>query len=178
MSTAKNGPEVIERRGKNKGSGSYQAIIPVENWDGEKLEMSEIVADIKTGCKTFSKPILDLTTGNFKAKCLKCTPETRQACVITADPAIKPANRTKENFIGARTSANGKHGSIKDFVGAMINQGKWTRAQIIKKFAAQFPEAHAAQGGRYVTSAFNKKYSIKRWGKIAKQTDKGVISWK
>lgn len=187
MKTAKNQntPKAVTRKNKSGRNAiiTYPVQVPSENVIDGTLSLVENVQKVKTSCQTFGKPILNLKTGDFvftdgMAKCRKCPVNTRQACLITANPEIKPANRTKENFIGARKSANGRHGSIKDFVGAMISQGKWTRAQIISKFAKQFPKAHASQGGRYVTSAFNKKYSIKRWGKVANKNKAGIISWK
>ena len=92
--------------------------------------------------------------------------EERAARIAAKKKAAAEKKAAKKNKRG-RTSKSGDASSIREWVGKKIESGKYTRAQIIAEFKKEFPNAHHAQAGRYLSSAFNEKYSKRYGGKIA-----------
>jgi len=156
----------VTRRTSSKKMYSHDVIIGDET------------VTVKTACKLFGGIMLE--DGKIAGDCLKCKESKgiQSLCAIATYPKILDEKKDKNGSSGTRkiVARNGKM-TIKEFVGNCINSGEYTRKEIIDLFCIEYPENNQSQGGRYVSSAFNAKYSIKRWGKIAVKQENGKIAW-
>jgi len=66
---------------------------------------------------------------------------------------------------------------MKEYIIKLIDQGKWTRKQVLDKAVAKFPKKAKSTARTYITDALSEKYGVKIFGKRAKVNEKGIISW-
>jgi len=69
---------------------------------------------------------------------------------------------------------------VKEMVGKLIGEGKWTRKQILDKVATKHPEKAVSTIRTYITDALSETYSERYFGegKRAVMDDKNIMSWK
>lgn len=174
-------------KARNSNSHANKGEVKSIKKGGRAVEHQVTVGDtiekVKATCKTFGGPFVD-NKFQLDGDCLNCKESryVQDMCRISAYPEVldlgKKAAKTS-NGNGTRKIVKKEAGkkSIKDFVGDCITAGCYTRKEIISMFLANYPEHNENQGGRYVTSAFNSKYAIPRWGKIAKKMESGIVKW-
>lgn len=107
--------------------------------------------------KPEAKPKAEKKAAAPKAE--KAAPKEKAPAAPKAEKKAEPTAPKAEKTVVVRKAANPDAAKRKEFLGGLIDAGKYTRKELIAKFTAEFPEANASTLTTLITDSKNPKYT-------------------